>query len=315
MHFINEGDSIFLRLREWIMNEFEELSKIDSKNLPSLSGFHLDDLHQKALLSLHLELGMGPVLYLLSPSYTVLNPTPNEDVNDFIQKEENLFDYVKTFLVHSLSVYSVLLDVNSYFVEQNDFLLLARLRERDSGGRRFEVKFYTHSPHEILSHYKDKIYIGRDFFDLYQFEREHFGLQELIGSLKAQYEVLLDKAEQKLKKPLEYKSFFQEIKESVNELYNESLQLLQTIPTVMDFTRINNEDLIGINAQYRTINHFLIELNDEVAEFENLLRFHKEIDFSRYVTKYKKDLSNLISFFNIKIIGYLSGKIRNFKSR
>jgi DNA repair exonuclease SbcCD ATPase subunit len=212
-------------------------------------------------------------------------------------------------------VYSALLDVNSYFIEQNNFMVLARLRERDSGGRRYEIKFYTHSPHELMTHYKDKIYIGRDFIDLYQFDRKHFGLKDFIRSLKTQYDVLLDKAEEKLKKPLEYKAFFQEIKESVNELHNESMQILQTLPAIMDYTRTKNEDLIEINAQYRTINHFLIELNDEVAEFENLLRFRKEIDFSRYVTKYKKDLSNLISLFNIRIIGYLSEKIRSFKGK
>ena len=65
--------------------------------------------------------------------------------------------------------------------------------------------------------------------------------------------------------------------------------------------------------QYRTINHFLIELTDEVAEFENLLWNKKENNFVRYVTKYKKDLANAISFFNIKIIGCLNDKILNLR--
>jgi len=52
-----------------------------------------------------------------------------------------------------------------------------------------------------------------------------------------------------------------------------------------------------------------------VAEFENLLRFKKETNFVRYVTKYKKDLANAISYFNIKINGFLTEKIRNLKSK
>ena len=297
------------------MNEIDELSRLDYQKLPSLRSFLFDDLHQNVLKNLYLELGTGPVLYLLSPSYSVVNPTPNETVNDFITKKDNILNYIKEYIVQNLAIYSVLLDVNSYFIEQNNYLVLARLRERDSGGRRYEIKFYTHSPRELLTQYPDKIYIGRDFIDLFHFRRKYLGIKELIVSLKDQYEVLLDKAEDKLKNPLEYKSFFQEIKEYVNELRSESLNILQMLPPYLDLNKLEAKDLIDINAQYRTINHYLIELNDEVAEFENLLHYKKETDFVRYVTKYKKDLSNLISYFNIKINGCLTEKIYNLKAK
>ena len=272
-----------------------------------------DDLHYNVLKHLYLELGTGPVLFLLSPSYTVINPTPNEEINNFIRKEESVLNHIKEYIMQNLTVYSVLLDVNSYFIEQNNYLVLARLREKDSGGRCYEVKYYTHSPRELLTNYKDKIYIGRDFIDLFQFKRKHFGVKKIFDSLKDQYEVLLDKAEEKLKKPMEYKSFFQEIKEYLNELRSESLLILQSLPPYIDFNKVKSEELVDINAQYRGINHFLIELNDEVAEFESNLRFKKENEFVRYVTKYKKDMSNSISFFNIKINGYLSEIISSLK--
>jgi hypothetical protein len=297
------------------MNEVEELSKLDIKTLPPLKTLLLDDLHQKALTHLYLELGTGPVLYLLSPSYSVINPTPNENITDFIQKQETILNYLKEYIIQNLTVYSVLLDVNSYFIEQNNFLVLARLRERDSDGRRYEIKFYTHSPRELMTHYQDKIYIGRDFIDLFQFKRKYLGVKELIISCKDQYDALLDKAEEKLRKPLVYKSFFQEIKEYVNELSTESLQILQSLPPYIDFNKLSGEDLIDINSQYRTINHYMIELRDEVTEFENLLRFKKEMDFVRYVTKYKKDLTNDISYFNIKINGFLQAKIYDWKNK
>jgi len=295
------------------MNEVEELSKVDVKSLPPLRPILLNDLQQKVLKNLYLEVGTGPVLYLLSPSYSVITPTPNETINDFLSRSENLLEYVKEYIIQNLAVYSVLLDVNSYFAEQNNYLVLARLRERDSDGRRYEIKFYTHSPRELMTNYKDKIYIGRDFIDLFHFRRKYLGVKELVSSVKDQYEVLLDKAEEKLKEPLEYKSFFQEMKESVNELRNESLVILQSLPPYLDFNKLKSKDLIEINAQYRTINHFLIELTDEVAEFENLLWQNKENNFVRYVTKYKKDLANAISFFNIKIIGCLNDKILNLR--
>lgn len=297
------------------MNEVEELSRLDANKLPSLRPILLDDLHQNVLKNLYLELGTGPVLYLLSPSYSVVNPTPNETINDFIRKKETLLNYMKECIIQNLAIYSVLLDVNSYFVEQNNYLVLARLRERDSGGRRYEIKFYTHSPRELLTNYNDKIYIGRDFIDLFHFKRKYMGVKDIINSLRDQYEVLLDKAEEKLSHPLTYKSFFQEIKEYVNELYSESMEILHSLPPYLDFKKLSGKDLIDINAQYRTINHYLIELNDEVGEFENILRFKKEMDFVRYVTKYKKDLANTISYFNIKINGCLREKIYGLKSR
>ncbi|MGQ9672754.1 MAG: hypothetical protein ACUVV5_06430 [Candidatus Aminicenantales bacterium] len=297
------------------MNEIEELSKLDVQSLPPLRPMVLDDLHEKALRNLHLELGSGPVLYLLSPSYSILNPEPTEKVTDFLVKNESLLDYIKEAIIRNLAVYSVLLDVNSYFVEQNNYLVLARLREKDSGGRRFEIKFYTNSPLELTAHYEDKIYIGRDFVDLFNFKRKYFGVKEMVLSLKDQNEVLIDKAQEKLKNPIEYKSFFQEIKELVNDLRQESLLILQSLPPYLDFNKLTEKDLIDINAQYRTINHYIIELHAEVDEFENILHFNKENDFVRYVTKYKKDVTNLISYFNIKITGLLTQKIYSLKNK
>ncbi|MFO7981355.1 MAG: hypothetical protein R6V00_11070 [Candidatus Aminicenantes bacterium] len=296
------------------MNEVEELSKIEVDKLPLLKFILLDDLHSKVLQNLYLELGTGPVLYLVSPSFTVLNPTPNEKINDFLKRKEELLEYIKELIVYNLAVYSVLLDVNSYFIEQNRHLVLARLKEKDSGGRRYEIKFYTHAPRELMTHYKDKIYIGRDFIDLFSFKRKYFGVKELINSLKEQNEFLLDKAEERLKNPGKYKSFFQEINEYLNEIESESTLVLQSLPPYIDFNKLEGDDLIDINSQYRSINHYLIELRDEVSEFENVL-FDKEAEFVRYVTKYKKDLANLIAYFNIKINGFLSEKIHKLTKK
>jgi hypothetical protein len=297
------------------MNEIEELLKLDVKDLPPLKPILLDDLYQNTLKNLHLELGTGPVLYLLSPSYSVITPTPNDAVTDLITRKEGLLNHLKEYIIQNLAMYSVLIDTSSYFIEQNGFLVLARLRERDSEGRRYEIQYYTHSPQELISHYEDKIYIGRDFIDLFNFKRKYMGIKEYIISLKGQYDRLLERVPVRMKNPQDYKSFFQEIRESINELHTESLLILQALPPLVDFGKLSGKDLIEINAQYRTINHFLIELHDEVAEFENLLRSKKEIDFVRYVTKYKKDLTNLISYFNIKINGSLTQRIYNFKGK
>lgn len=297
------------------MNEIDELLKLDQTGLPELKPMLLDDLYQHVLKNLHLELGSGPVLYLISPSYSVLNPMADETILDFIARKEGLLDYLKEAVVQNLAAYSVLVDVSSYFIEQNKGLVLARFRERDSEGRRFEIKFYTHSAQELTTHYEDKIYIGRDFVDLFGSGRKYFGVKDSILSLKAQYEKLVARAESKLKKPAEFNSYFQEIGESVNELHNEALLILQSLPPHLEFGKLSGKDLIDVNAQYRAINHFVIELHDEVGEFENLLRSKQHSDFVRYVTKYKKDVTNLISYFNIKVNGIITQRIYQMKSR
>lgn len=297
------------------MNEVEELLKFEPKDLPPIPPIVLDDLHQKVLKNLYLELGSGPVLHLLSPSYSQLHPSPSPALIELVTKKEALLDHLREYLVQNLAVYSVLIQVNSYFIEQNNYLVLARLGERDSGGRRYEVKYYTHSPVELLTHYEDKIYIGRDFVDLFAFRRKYFGVREAVASLKIQSDKLIDRAEDKLKKPLEYKSFFQEIRESVGEINGECLSILESLPPTLDGSKVGEMDLIEINAQYRAIAHYLIELNDEVAEFENLLRFKMEIGFVRYVTKFKKDLTNLINLFNIKINGALTARINALRQK
>lgn len=297
------------------MNEVEELSKLDPASLPPLRTMLLDDLYQSVLKNLHLELGSGPVLYLLSPSYSVLNPAADERITDFITRNEPLLDSLRESIVQNLAVYSVLVDISSYFIEQNNGLILARLRERDSEGRRFEIKFYTHSPKELLSHYEDKIYIGRDFLDLFTPSRKYFGVKDSIVSLKSQFERLSERAGAKLKKVQEFGSYFQEIGESVGELHTESLLILQSLPPHLDLAKLGGKDLLDINAQYRAINHYVIELHDTVAEFENLLRFKEKSDFVRYVTKYKKDVTNLISYFNIKINGVITQRIYQNKAR
>lgn len=297
------------------MNEIEELSKIDPDTLPPLHPMLFDDLYQAVLKNLHLELGSGPVLYLLSPNYSVLNPTPNETIIEFINSRSPLLNYLKERIVQNLALYSAVLDVSSYFIEQNDGLVLARLRERDSNGRQYEIKFYTHAPGELLSHYEDKIYIGRDFLDLFNNLKKYFGVKEYIHSLKIQFDRLLERTGSKLKRSAEYRSYFQEIGESVNEIMTESTNILQSLPTYVDWNKLCSNDLININAQYRTINHFLIELHDEVEELETNLRSAGQTMVVRYVTKYKKDITNLISYFNIKINGLLTQRIYQLRTR
>lgn len=291
------------------MNEVGELSKLDPSELPRLKPVVLDDLYQAVLRNLHLELGSGPVLYLISPNYSVLTPSPDEAIVEFLNGREALLDHLKGAVVRNLALYSAVLDVNSYFIEQNAGLVLARLRELDSGGRRYEIKFYTHAPDELLSRYEDKIYIGRDFLDLLDPVRRHFGVGEHFRSLADQYGRMAERLDAGPARWAEFRPYLQEIGESVAELAGEGLAALDGLPPTIDPAGTGADELLAVNAGYRAIAHYLIELNDAVGEFENHLRSVGHADHVRYVTKYRKDVTNLIALFNIKINGPMSREL------
>ncbi len=297
------------------MNEIDELSRLDLVLLPPHKPMHLDDLSQGVLKNLHVELGSGPVLYLLSPTSAVLTPSPGEKVREFVSRRGETLSYLREALVRNLAHYSALLETGSYFIEQNNFLVLARARQREPGGTRFEVKFYTHSPKELLTRYEDKIYIGRDFPDLANPRRKYMGVKDHIVSLREQFDRLVERAGANVRGNADYASFFQEIDESLNEIQREGLLILQSLPPHPEFEKLTPADLSEINAQYRTIRNFVVELDDEVGEFESLLRRGKAADFVRYVTKYRKDLDNLIAFFMMKVNGVLTDRIFHYHPR
>jgi len=181
----------------------------------------------------------------------------------------------------------VLVDISSYFIEQNSGLVMARLRERDSEGRRFEIKFYTHEPKELLSRYEDKIYIGRDFLDLFS-PTASTSASRTRSSRSRPSSSAWPSAPGPSSAGQDFGSYFQEIGDSVSELHNEGLLVLQSLPPHLDFAKLSGKDLIDINAQYRTINHYVIELHDTVSEFETLLRYKERSDFVRYVTSTRR---------------------------
>jgi len=68
-------------------------------------------------------------------------------------------------------------------------------------------------------------------------------------------------------------SYFQEIGDSSTSSTTRACLILQSLPPTSDFAKLSGKDLIEINAQYRTINHYVIELHVYGGRFENLLRF------------------------------------------
>ncbi len=72
------------------MDELEYLRQVDLRSLPQLRPILLDDLYSKVRQNLHLEIGLGPTLFMLSPSYSILNPVPPMKLSPILSKKMKL---------------------------------------------------------------------------------------------------------------------------------------------------------------------------------------------------------------------------------
>ncbi len=285
------------------------IQKIEKKSLPPLKSIHFDSFQKSVLKNLHLELGLGGEIFLLSPNFHVLSPNSFKGkAEELVNPKIDVLEWIRNYLIENMIFYTAIIENNSYFIEQNRFLVIARLRRMDKENI-FEVKYYSHDPDELTFYYKDKLYIGRDFVDLFNFERPHFGVEGFINSLGTQLNFLFEKANEKLLNKDKYMDYFQELEELVEELTNKTKRTIPLIPAFFNPEEADKKSLNEIQSRYRSLQHLLIELRDELSEFEGLLRFDEENQFVKYVTKYKKDISNLILYLNLKIISRLTYKI------
>jgi hypothetical protein len=290
------------------------LASLNLHQLPPLGRFRLDDLQQKVRNNLYLELPQTDgSLALLSPTLSPVINNFEERLARMVRSKSEILDYVKERLVRALIVDTAVLEGSSYYFEQNNCLLLARLKYFKEVEKLLEIKLYTVTHKDLVQNYSDKIYIGRCFLNLESKELHYRGLNLYVLSLMDQYEILIGRRNL-LNKPGKYEeSYFQEIQELVQEVVSEVIRVLDTVPRHFNPTRWGLEELIRVKGCYRGIIHLLLELVEEVDEFENVLMYDQESRFARYVTKYKRDLKNIILLLNFNTLSELSRRIQNHR--
>jgi len=231
------------------------------------------------------------------------------ELTDFIEKNEMLFDSLKEYIINSLFVYSAIIEENSYYLTKPQSVIVIRLIHKESS--HFEIKFYTHYQEELQDNYNDKIYIGRDFINLDQFERKYLGLENNFNSLVEQNVKFQELAVHKLRYFKDFKkNYLDEISYSTNETVSDALERIQLFPQskVADIPKVKlNETLDNIHY----IQNLMIELRDLIYEFEDQLRLREEHKFVKYLTKFSKDIKGDIRYLR-KLSFQLHLKISNF---
>ncbi len=267
--------------------------------------FPLDPFQERVLTNFYLEIPVGDTLFMLSPTLRIVYPGKNEDVEREIIKREKKIYAIKRLILESIIKYTALLEANSYFIAQNEYLLLSRITIQPGDGV-YRLKFYTHDAKELLTNYEDKIYIGHDFLYMDR-ERRYFGLDDFIPYLDSEFAYLKDKAaEFKIKNPM-VRDYMVEI----GELVGDVLMVWEGKKMDFDVENANIEELKRATMNFMDVKHILVELHDEVREFEYKLRSRGEAEnhLSRYVTKLRKDVVNILHYINMKLLSRVQRRI------
>jgi len=272
----------------------EALSEFKDKKLDNFPGIVYSNLYKKVMASFHFEFELDEGTYLFSPYNTLLIGEQHRELLEFVSNNEVFLDSLKKFLLTSLYVYSALIEENSYYLSNPQSIMIARLiHKRET---RFEVKFYTHYDDELLTNYKDKIYIGRDFINLKKFERKYLGLKKYFLSLIEQNDKIQDRARQKLRYFTDYKeSYLDEINYLVQETVSDSMDRIEFFKQTK-MADIPNANLMEVLDSILFMLNLVIELRDLTQEFDNKLRIREENDFVKYLTKFLKDLIDGIRY-------------------
>ena len=291
------------------MGTLEALKEIKDKPLTNYPKIVYSNLFKKALERLHFEFGLDEGNYLYSPFYTQLFGEKHQELEEFIAGSEVFLDSLKEFILDSLYVYSALVEENSYYLLNPHSVLIARMLHKRE--LRFEVKFYAHYEDELLTNYKDKIYIGRDFINLKKFERKYLGLKKYFLSLIEQNDKIQERAVQKLRYFEDYKKdYLDEINYLIQEAVSDSMERIKLFKEtkLADIPKAKTMDALD-NILY--LLGLMTELRDFTQEFESKLRQREENDFVKYLTKFSKDLIDGMRYLR-KLTCMMHLKISNY---
>lgn len=285
------------------VNIIENLKELDPG---SFINFNMDYLQENVYKNLHLELPqidpaiiISPSLAIISDNYSIQGPFQN-----LLTEKKSLFQTLRRCIIDNLIEYSAIIESNSYFLHNNDFLLISRLFFYNENSPGIRGHFYTIEPREIKTHYNDKIYCGTDSMEWEHQKRKYCGLVFMTEVVMEGLKNLELLAPRKLKDHTKYKKIhLAELNDLVHEFFNEGNFIInEYLPAYPRSVDLKPSDLNAIIMKLREIKHYLIELVNLVAEFESLLIYRSEFDFAKYISKFKKDLTNFLNYLNIRLI-------------
>jgi len=281
----------------------------------------LDHFQNKILDGLHLEFLLERCRVLFTPHMSYLTtgtatPAETAKIRAILQDNHPLLEQLKRYLLYSLSLYSGLLETNSYLIAVNDHLLISRFVATDLGETTLAVKLYTLSQKDLLAHYDDKIYVGRDFLRLDTVGHDHLGIGLLARSLRDQVEKLRSRLTRML--PVEElgrvgEESLQELDDNLEELAGLARQVTGGYPADISSCSVCPEDLLAANRLFREVKHLLIDMDETLRELEETLLKGPTPHAARYVTMLRRDVENHVTFIMVKVNGRITDSVNGFR--
>lgn len=297
------------------MHNIEKLKEIKHLKIPS---FHLDGFQKNIKENIYLEFFLKKSRIIFTPDYNFYLTGYAEDEEiisaESILKEKELLEKLKEFIIYNLALYSALIETNSYYIENNENLILCRFVPQSHHKDHFELKLYTIHPRELPENYKDKIYLGRDFVDITSLHRKYLGLISIVNSLKEQIKKLEKRLSQYIPKEIfsEIQSeYLEEIEELIEEFVIISSEIKENYPEEISKKQLSEKQLIEVNKIFRNLKHILIDIDETSSELNEKLIQSNLNQAAKYVIKFKKDIMNYIYYILIKVNGRISDSLNH----
>jgi hypothetical protein len=291
------------------MKTLNALVERDSFEVPA---FALDHFQKQVRESLHLEFFLARGRLIVTPHLSHLatdeaSPSEEARVRTILDEKQDLLEQLKLYLLYNLSLYSALLETNSYFVATNEHRLISRFLPYGPGV--CEVKLYTLPPGDPLERYGDRIYLGRDSLPLDSPHRPHLGLGYLRRSLPEQVGKLKTRLEQNARgRERVALELVEDVEDIVDEFAQKADAVLRTYPPEISSRALKPETLLQVNRDFREIKHVLSDAEIVVREMEEGM-LAEGSHAARYVTKLRKDLTNDVNYIMVKVNGRISDAV------
>jgi hypothetical protein len=299
------------------MDSLTAINERASIDLPDLG---MDEFQIEVLKRLHLEFFFAHCRVLVTPhlAYTATGPTePGEEdaLKAILRERQERIEQMKRYLLYNLSLYSGLLEANSYSIALNNHLLISRFVHFKAHPGVYEVKLYTHSQEDLVAHYSDKIYLGRDFVSFDHLVRDHFGIAYIRDSLRQQVDKLKARIASRSsgdeRAALE-SELIPEVEQSLGELSEQADALVARCPPRISAEGISREQLLDVNSRFRELKHTLSEAESTLREAEESL-IRDSSDVARYVTKLRQDVTNDVDYIMVKVNGRISDAVNGIR--
>ena len=297
----------------------KSLEKIIAFEMIKVPDFTMDHFQAEIRDNLHLEFFFEKGRVIITPEldYMIIGDATDQEIHDIsniLAAHSGVIEKIKSYLMYNLSLYSALLETNSYYITLNNHLLISRFLMLDDESHHFEIKLYTINRVELPGNYKDKIYLGRDLLSLRRIHRDYFGLKFIHDSLNEQIKKLKGRIAEFVPGTDRFEleqEYLSDVESLVKEFSESSQKILSQFPADLTSADVETEALVKVNRYFRDLKHILIEVEGALSEIETRM-FQKDLNRAvRYVTKFKKDITNDINYIMFKINGRISDYVND----